>query len=610
MWILAILLFLAAQSCVPEPEPEFFRSDHVIVVGPRQKVAEVIERVEIEVVERADPLPTVEFIPDSTEVVSTGAPGLGSPTDSVGPPSPPFLVSPRVPKLSLQSRISVPHLNSELILACSELSFLPDESDYTLDLYKVISGTAEDLIRQINDIGQPVGVYADPNYFTGRPPAPVEGDPWSIGADPWSIGADPWSIGADPWSIGADPWSIGADPWSIGAYPLNFDLSTYTGGDRPAARAAFRKQWALNEVSTGGIQANGISQDQLDRGTAQVGVFDTSPFPFKVELSQAAIDWPRPSFSMKVDHLEVPDISDHGLFVSGLIKGVAPLANVHLYRVLNDGGQGHLYTLLVALTQFSYDVVKSNRDSASGNAVINLSMGVHKPPGDASLPDDIITLKTILAAAHCNGILTVAAAGNDSNTSNAMESQIPAAWDFVLGVASSNTMMERSCFSNNGDVAAPGGDGGQGELSSGELSDCVPRVKTCYNASVRVGADKFCVISIIHPVEIIRLGSSSPIGETSGYTYWTGTSFSTPLVSGLAALTYGAIADQNIVPSQIPSGEAISRGVRNRIINCAYVTNPSNPSSGSLSIPVINVPRTLLGFCQPIYVPLQPFPGP
>lgn len=81
-----------------------------------------------------------------------------------------------------------------------------------------------------------------------------------------------------------------------------------------------------------------------------------------------------------------------------------------------------------------------------GAAVINMSLG---GPGDSS------TLRNAVRSAWATGVVLVAAAGNDGNTSYSY----PAAYDEVVSVAATDGGDEHASFSNRNDdveVAAPG----------------------------------------------------------------------------------------------------------------------------------------------------------
>jgi subtilisin family serine protease len=237
---------------------------------------------------------------------------------------------------------------------------------------------------------------------------------------------------------------------------------------------------------------------------------------------------------------EAPDVSDHGLFAAGLVHAVAPESEIQLIRVLDDTGQGDLQTLNRSLQVFINETLVE-RDRLKG-AVINLSLGVHPPPDaeEKGLPEDITSLNVLLSAARCYGIVVVASSGNDSADSQTpLPMQIPARWDSTLGVSASNINQDLACFSNVGEVSAPGGDGGPVPPS------CEQVLHTCTGDC---------------PYGLISLSSTS----STGYAYWNGTSFSAPLVSGLAAViidTEGAWSHPDLVFETLRNSAAASRGV-------------------------------------------------
>jgi len=114
-----------------------------------------------------------------------------------------------------------------------------------------------------------------------------------------------------------------------------------------------------------------------------------------------------------------------------------------------------------------------------GARVINMSLGGN---------DYSSTLKSAIAYAYNKGAVLVASAGNDGSTA----AMYPAAYPYVLSVSAlhGSTLADFSSYGPNTDLAAPG--------------------ESVYSLT-----------------------------RTGGYSYWSGTSFSAPMVSGLAALVLG-----------------------------------------------------------------------
>lgn len=399
---------------------------------------------------------------------------------------------------------------------------LNELSETTMRLYQIFDGkSVEQVVCEINKFSARDGlaVFAEPDYHVSP--------------------ADNWAGGGSPWTQNGE-WVNGLDGGGLSEAP---------GGD-------FRSQWAFG---SGGIDLPDREGDRTSDGYAgegvRIGIFDTSPpftrvkehYTFR-ELGGDALGaladagppltvWyqelrPAPNCpgynrnSEEEESLESQDISNHGLFVAGLAHAVAPQSEIYLVRVLENDGCGDLFGINEGIQRFISQTLEAK--GTLRGTVLNLSLGVHTPPSPEKfgLPEEVKSLEYILAEAVSLGAVVVAAAGNDSFDKlppvppNEME--IPAQYPFVVGVAASNNENDRGCFSNRGDVAAPGGDG---EFADGETPCVLPNCLADPN---------LCVIS---------LAPNSP----TGYAYWVGTSFATPLVSGQAAL----LLEEGTPPGQV-----------------------------------------------------------
>ncbi len=454
-------------------------------------------------------------------------------------------------------RIDLDYLGADSISA-----FGGSASDLTIQLYTLPpSNIFTEIVSQIYQISVELkvsqeidfGVFVDLNYLTGR--FPVEGQ---------------------------DPWSVGGDP--------------NTGAGKLAPADLFKRQWALGNSKIGGIglfdtENGGVDIPRLiqsEGAGVTVAIFDTSPFSGPGGWK---ISWVTPEMNICVSHpgpVVWPvspqgwdDVQNHGLFGAGLVHAIAPQSEIQLIRVLNNQNQGHLFWLISALSLFMEQSLKDH--GTLDKTVINLSLGIHGPDrldwpqetkdlilqqvtqldsgplSGSGVP--VMSLKAMIKIAQDKGAVIVASAGNNLENQDSQETQIPARYSDVIGVKANNNEGNRACFSKEGDIAAPSGEGTSG--------DCKPAFKQCSG----VEDCEYALTSLV-----LNTDSKYP----TGYAYWGGTSFSAAQVSGLAALLF----EKN-------SGQGSAADIVAEILDSAC------PSRGG----IINLPHALLGTPCPTPTP-------
>lgn len=470
------------------------------------------------------------------------------------------------------------------------LRFNPEEfGELVMGLYQIAPDTrVPDEITRLYTIivENNLNVYVDPNYLTEDS---VEFDPWDPGGSPFSPAG-----GSSGEVVYRTQWALGQNN--------GIHLSDGTG------------QRLVTSCGEGTLVAIFDTSPFTDKGGKEFEVQEdewpklecgssTSPHPLELTVSHPDLD------KILLSPAKFPDTKNHGLFVVGLVHAVAPASEKHLIRVLNDEGHGTLFGLAKALVEFTKATLDGQpiKQQYLEKTVINLSLGLSEPDDpqdvfssaelnelkyiqdqaeklmdamtgeewarakqalDAMTPSPeeikgeiegekkklpVVGLETPLAVAYGYGAVIVAAAGNDSYQPPAGDpkpAQKPASYPipFVIGVASSNKGGSRSCFSNIGDIAAPSGEGDVGTFQ-GETLDCTPQLDKC------TGDCEFAVVSL-------SLSSNSK----PGYSYWTGTSFAAPLVSGQAALLLEAKVPPHDV-AHVIAGTARASGAPGGVIN-------------------------------------------
>ncbi len=263
-----------------------------------------------------------------------------------------------------------------------------------------------------------------------------------------------------------------------------------------------RKFMGSDAVNDNGYTGKGIGIAVVDTGVA--------PHSDLVKPKNRIV-----AFKDLINNRESPyDDDGHGTHVAGIAagngfstskyKGVAPDANIIAVKALDDTGSGSTSDILAGIQW-----VVDNKDKYNIK-ILNLSLGT---PADTTYRED--PLAKGAAAASNYGICVVTAAGNSGPNRRTINS--PGISPFVITVGSIDD--NRTTSYEDVFVAEFSS---RGPTLSGEIKP-----------------------DIMAPgVDIVSLSNKNP----SGYTSHSGTSMSTPFVSGAIALLYEK--NSNISPDQ------------------------------------------------------------
>jgi hypothetical protein len=235
-------------------------------------------------------------------------------------------------------------------------------------------------------------------------------------------------------------------------------------------------------------------------------------------------------------------MSDHGLFVAGIINSIAPKAKLHLIEVLNPYGVGTLETI----AQGFQEVVNiKNSLSSDTQLVINCSWMLNIPQdveqltAQQLLADDITSLTLeeaqqmsqmlqdicLLASSPLNDpnlpptSMLIAAAGNDSNPTTRFQARYPAAYPDVVGVGALMRDDSSAAYSNLADSPFTIGYATFGGEVAPATSPSDPPTTDPDGGILGV---------------YIGLLNGQPTNPT-GWARWAGTSFAAPIISGTLA---------------------------------------------------------------------------
>ncbi len=283
-----------------------------------------------------------------------------------------------------------------------------------------------------------------------------------------------------------------------------------------ATRPELRRNWLLQRLASDLRSENGLFEIEYDR------------YPVSNDPRTGHDFYSEPRYYF---------MPDHGLFVSGIIRDIAPRVRLRLVRILNDFGCCDLYNLFAALTDLEQELVSGT----IRRLVINLSLAImpdiRRLPyiwfEDRAWPSSHLHgamrllsqleegLRLLFESLYAHGALIVAAAGNDSTPANKQGKRprpprAPARYATTISVTALNSQHEAAQYANaasiaplDAGIATFGGDS-YGFTAPDSLPDAVRGV---YIAPLFPGGDP----------------------NTNGWADWSGTSFAAPIISALGA---------------------------------------------------------------------------
>lgn len=198
------------------------------------------------------------------------------------------------------------------------------------------------------------------------------------------------------------------------------------------------QDWGIEKVNAPNVWANGVTGSGV-----KIGVIDSGISPHEDLAVIGGISVVDYTTSFYDDY-------GHGTHVAGIIGaknnnigtvGIAPDSLIYAIKAIDSKGSGHLS-----------DVVEGIDWAMSQDMdIINMSIGANS---------DSSSLKMAVDKAYEEGILIVAAAGNDGSKNGKDDSvDYPARYDSVIAVGATTERDKRAEFSSTGaavEVAAPG----------------------------------------------------------------------------------------------------------------------------------------------------------
>ncbi len=250
---------------------------------------------------------------------------------------------------------------------------------------------------------------------------------------------------------------------------------------------------------------------------------------------------------------------DHGLFVAGIVRDIAPNTHVECIRVLNDFCAGDLQSLTKALESIQNRLLLQNPDDNNKQGdlfhkpvVINLSL-VIPDDGDVreqklqNLDQTRASLLSTIQSLVDQGVLFAASAGNEgdlryqpANPTHVRPNALyPAGFAYNGLVRNNDRLVPVGAVDKQGNPASYSCYPGHLGLATygGEVSKHFKQDKSgCYTKAEDIDAVIGIYTALSYPALALEdCQPTYPVPNANAWAYWVGTSFATPIISGLTA---------------------------------------------------------------------------
>ena len=271
-------------------------------------------------------------------------------------------------------------------------------------------------------------------------------------------------------------------------------------------------------------------------------------------------------------------MSDHGLFIAGIINSIASEATLHLIRVFTPYGSGSTETIAQGLRRLLED------PEIGRPLIVNCSFSLSIDNGP-DFPLELRGMSTSLreifkSITDTDGMVVVAAVGNDGDRNF---SRYPAIFENVIAVGALDKTLKPATYTNlsgerpNLGYMAFGGEPGEGQGVRGIYTSEFPvYAEGCLSFLWRKltgkGLDGWKGPGHLPPIPPeFTLDRLQYRHNTTGHAWWAGTSFAAPIITGFLAARWSgplrgqplnfasaqAELDNDIQPNRTPEGEKL-----------------------------------------------------